>query len=153
LTDGLLKKANMAPNLLFGLFFATSKVWTVFLSRLYFLHESNGVSMKFWSVSAILAALLLTACGEKAEAPVEPAVAPEATAPAAEPAAPAAVEPGGYVPTPEEQVKGITRTQEELDKLYAEARANTPLPTIPGEAPAPAPAEPVAAEAPAAESK
>ena len=113
--------------------------------------------MKFWSVSAILAALLLTACGEKAEAPVEPVAAPEATAPAAEPAAPAAapaaVEPGGYMPSPEEQVKGITRTQEELDKLYAEARANTPLPTIPGEAPAPAPAEPVAAEAPAAESK
>lgn len=114
--------------------------------------------MKFWSVSAILAALLLTACGEKAEAPAEPAPAPEASAPAAtEPAAaaPAAAEPGGYVPTPEERVEGITRTQEELDKMYAEARANTPMPIIPGEAPAAAPAEgaPAEAAAPAEEAK
>lgn len=97
--------------------------------------------MKFWSISAILAALLLTACGEKAEAPAEPAPMPEVSAPAAtEPAAaaPAAAGPGGYEPTPEERVEGITRTQEELDKMYAEARANTPLPTIPGEATAPA---------------
>lgn len=111
--------------------------------------------MKFLSVSAILAALLLTACGEKAEAPAEPAPAPEASAPAAAPeAAPAAPEPGGYVPTAEEQVKGITKTQEELDAMYAEARANTPLPIIPGEAPAEAPAAVAApAEAPAAEAK
>lgn len=111
--------------------------------------------MKFWSISAILAALLLTACGEKAEAPAEPAPAPEASAPAAaEPAPVAAPEPGGYVPTPEEQVKGITKTQEEIDKMYAEARANTPLPTIPGEAPAAPAAEAAPAEAaPADEAK
>jgi hypothetical protein len=112
--------------------------------------------MKSLSVSAILAALLLTACGEKAEAPAEPAPAPEASAPAAtEPAAaaPATPEPGGYVPTPEERVEGITKTQEELDKMYAEARANTPLPVIPGEAPAEAPAAAAPAEAPATEAK
>ncbi len=115
--------------------------------------------MKFWSISAILAALLLTACGEKAEAPAEPAPMPEVSAPAAtEPAAAAptaAAGPGGYEPTPEERVEGITRTQEELDKMYAEARANTPLPAIPGEATAAAPAEATSAEvaAPAEEAK
>ncbi len=114
--------------------------------------------MKFLSASAILTALLLTACGEKAEPPAEAATAPETAAPAeaapAPVAAPVKVEPGGYVPTPEEQVKGITRTQEELDKMYAEARANTPLPTIPGEpAVTPATAEAASTETPATEAK
>ncbi len=69
-------------------------------------------------VPALLGALLLTACGEKAEESTEamPAATEEmAPAPAAEmeaaPAAPAAAEPsgaGGYEPTAEERVPGIT---------------------------------------------
>ena len=60
--------------------------------------------------------LLLVGCGEKEAAPVE--AAPAVEAPAATPApaeaapapapAPAAAEPGGYEPTPEERVPGIT---------------------------------------------
>jgi hypothetical protein len=52
--------------------------------------------------------LLVVGCGEKEEAaPAEAAPAVEA-APAAEAAAPAAAEPGGYEPTAEERVPGIT---------------------------------------------
>lgn len=52
--------------------------------------------------------LLVVGCGEKEEAaPVEAAPAVEA-APVAEAAAPAATEPGGYEPTAEERVPGIT---------------------------------------------
>ncbi|HAF01056.1 MAG TPA: hypothetical protein DCO68_08110 [Methylophilaceae bacterium] len=97
---------------------------------------------------ALLTAALLSACGEKAEAPAPEAAPVPAAVPAAEPA-PAKVEPGGYEPTPEERVQGITLTQEEIDKKYAEARAATPQPVIPGEAPA----APVAEEAPATEAK
>lgn len=97
------------------------------------------------AVSAILGALLLSACGEKpAEAPAEPAPVPEAAAPA-EPV----VQAGGYEPTAEERVPGITRTKEEQDKINAEAMAGVPLPTIPGEAAAPSVETPAAAEAPA----
>lgn len=88
-------------------------------------------------MSALLATLLLTACGEKAEeAPAVEAPAAE-TAPAAE-AAPAA-EPapaptaGGYEPTAEERVPGITLSPEELA---------APVEPAPAEAaPADAPAE------------
>ena len=94
-------------------------------------------------VPALLGALLLSACGEKAaEEPVEAAPA-EAVAPAVEAAAAPAVESvGGYEPSAEERVPGITRTKEEQDKINAEAMAGTPMPMIPGEAPAAeAPAE------------
>jgi uncharacterized lipoprotein YbaY len=74
--------------------------------------------MKFGSTllaTTLLAALFLTACGEKAEEATAPAVeeaapAAEAAAPAAEEAAPAEAssEAGGYVPTEEERVPGIT---------------------------------------------
>ena len=53
-----------------------------------------------------VAGMLVTACGKKEEAaPVEaaPAAAPAPAAPA-----PAVAEPGGYVPTAEERVPGIT---------------------------------------------
>jgi|GEM_PF-338786 hypothetical protein len=105
-------------------------------------------------ISALLTALLLTACGEKATEETAPAAkeaAPsETAAPAAEPAAPKAVEAGGYEPTAEERVPGITKTQEELDKTSAEALANTPLPAIPGETPAAIPeAAPTPEAAPA----
>ena len=101
-------------------------------------------------VPAFLGALLLTACGEKTE------TAPDATAPAevvqettpstpaaAEPvsAAPVATEAGGYTPSAEELIPGVTMTQEELDKQFAEARANTPVATVPGDEPAAAPAQ------------
>lgn len=109
-------------------------------------------------VTALLAGLLLSACGEKpAEAPV--AVPAEVAAPAAEAAVPAApVEEasgaGGYVPTAEELIPSATIPQEELDKKNAEALKDTPKPMIPGEAPvaapAAAPAEVAPGEVPAA---
>ena len=83
-------------------------------------------------VPALLGALLLSACGEKEAAPVP--AAPVA-APAAAPA-PVVNQAGGYEPSAEERVPGITRTKEEQDKINAEALAGTPLPQIPGEAPA-----------------
>lgn len=93
---------------------------------------------------ALLAALFLTACGEKAAETPAPTPTPAAdVAPAAPAPAPAAAV-GGYTPTAEELVPGITRTKEEQDKINAEAMAGTPMPAIPGEAPA---AEAAAAEA------
>ncbi len=123
----------------------------------------NTVKFSTLALSALMAALLLTACGEKTEeAPAVTTEAPAAAAtPAAEPAPAPAPEAGGYTPTPDERVPGITMTEQELDALYAESRANTPVPVIPGEeAPAAAPAaeaapaEAAPAEAaPAAEAK
>ena len=106
---------------------------------------------KFWIsgkflVPALLASLLLSACAEKeAEAPVE--AAPTTAEPVA--AAPAATELGGYTPTADELVLGVTVPQEELDKKNAELLKDTPKPVIPGEAPA----APVAEAAPAEETK
>ena len=93
---------------------------------------------------ALLGALLLTACGEKTEIATDaaaPAEVVQEAAPAipaaAEPAAaPAATEAGGYTPSAEELIPGITMTQEEVDKQFAEARANTPVATVPGDEPA-----------------
>lgn len=93
---------------------------------------------------ALLGALFLTACGEKPETTTDAAAPAEgvqeaapATPAAAEPAAaPAATEAGGYTPSAEELVPGVTMTQEEVDKQFAEARANTPIATVPGEEPA-----------------
>ena len=87
-------------------------------------------------LAVLLTTLFLSACGEKvAEEPTPaPEVAPTAEvapAPAAEPVAAA----GGYTPTADELVPGITRTKEEQDKINAEAMAGTPMPIIPGEAP------------------
>jgi hypothetical protein len=100
-------------------------------------------------VPALLGALALSACGEKSAEEATEVAPAEAAVPATEPAEalPAVAESGGYVPTPEELVPGITRTKEEQDKINVEAMAGTPMPVIPGEA-APAPAE-VPAEAPA----
>ena len=86
---------------------------------------------KIFVVPALLGGLVLSACGEK-EAPPEPV--PAAPVAAAAPA-PVVNEAGGYEPSPEERVPGITRTQEELDKMAADIRASTPQPIIPGEAP------------------
>ena len=85
-------------------------------------------------IPALLSALLLSACGKKetAPAPAAPAATP-ATTPAP---APVVNQAGGYEPSAEERVLGITRTKEEQDKINAEALAGTPLPQIPGEAPA-----------------
>jgi hypothetical protein len=79
-------------------------------------------------IPALLGALLLTACGEKAEQATDAAAgaateavqdAATATTDAAKDAAaavveavPAAAEPGGYVPTPEELIPGETRAVE-----------------------------------------
>ena len=112
---------------------------------------------------ALLGALLLSACGEKPEtatdagAPAEAVKEAAPATPAAEPvsAAPAATSAGGYTPSAEELIPGVTMTKEEVDKQFSEARANTPVATVPGEepaaaaAPAPAPTTPAEA-APAA---
>ena len=64
--------------------------------------------------------LLVVGCGEKEEAaPVEATPVP-VTAPVA---APAAVEPGGYVPTAEERVPGITIDPATLDAAATAAEA------------------------------
>ncbi len=56
-----------------------------------------------------VAGLLIVGCGKKEEAaPVEAAPAAVEAAPAPAEAAPAANEPGGYEPTAEERVPGIT---------------------------------------------
>lgn len=82
-----------------------------------------------------LLALFLTACGEKEQAASEDGQEASAvTAPLAETPAPAAKSGGGYEPSESERVPGITMTQEELDKIYAETRATTPMPQIPEEA-------------------
>lgn len=89
----------------------------------------------------LMESFLLSACSEKSAEP-----APEATpvaeaaaeaAPATEPAPAPEPEAGGYEPTDEERVPGITRTKEEQDKINAELLAGIPLPTVPGEAPPP----------------
>ncbi len=120
-----------------------------------YLLKELSLILKIWGVimlyksalvfTVLIGSFLLSACSEK---PAEPA--PE-VAPAAEPAAEAApaTEPapapepvaGGYEPTDEERVPGITRTKEEQDKINAELLAGIPLPIVPGEAPTPA-AEP-----------
>ena len=96
-------------------------------------------------VPAFLGTLLLSASGEKEAAP-EPMPAVPVAAPVAAPA-PVVNEAGGYEPSPEERVPGITRTQAELDKMAADVRASTPQPIIPGEPP------PAAVVAPAADSE
>jgi hypothetical protein len=83
---------------------------------LVFLINKGMRKMKFGSTllaTTLLAALFLTACGQKTEEAAAPA---EATAPAeaapeaapAEAAPEAAPEAGGYVPTEEERIPGIT---------------------------------------------
>jgi len=79
-----------------------------------------------------VAGLLVVGCGKKEEAvPAETAPAP-AAAPAESAPAPAAAEPGGYVPTAEERVPGITIDPAAL-ATEAEAAA---APAAPAEEPA-----------------
>lgn len=81
-------------------------------------------------LASVLTAML-AACGQ--QEPATPEVAVEAAPAPVAAEAPAKSSGGGYEPSESERVPGITMTQEELDKLYAEARANTPQPVIPGE--------------------
>lgn len=82
--------------------------------------------------------LLVVGCGAKEEAaPVEAAPAPVA-APVAAPAPAPKAEPGGYEPTAEERIPGITIDPATLDAAAAAAEA------------APVAAEPAPAAAPAA---
>ena len=98
----------------------------------------------------LLAALLLSACGDKeAEAAKQAAeaAAKAETAAKVKAAAPPPVvqQAGGYEPTAEERVVGITRTKEEQDKIKAESLAGMALPQVHGEAPPVV--EPTAADA------
>jgi len=70
-----------------------------------------------------LTSLLVVACGQKEEAPAEAAPAAEAAAPAPAEAAPAATEAGGYEPTAEERVPGITLDPSQIETAPAEAAA------------------------------
>lgn len=85
------------------------------------------------NLAAVFLALGLISCGQQEETSVEEtAPATEAVAqPAPEPVK--AAGPGGYEPTADERVPGITMSQEEIDKQTAAALANTPLPEVPGE--------------------
>lgn len=72
-----------------------------------------------------LTSVFMVACGQKEEAaPAEQAPAAEAPAAEAPAAAPAATEAGGYEPTPEERVPGITLDPSQLETApAAEAEA------------------------------
>jgi hypothetical protein len=70
-----------------------------------------------------LTSFLVVACGQKEEAPAEAAPAAEAAAPAPAEAAPAATEAGGYEPTAEERVPGITLDPSQIETAPAEAAA------------------------------
>jgi hypothetical protein len=78
---------------------------------------------------SVVCAIALVACEGNTPAEV-PAVSDQATSAVAAPAVTA----GGYEPAADERVPGITMSQEELDKIYAEARRNMPLPVIPEDA-------------------
>jgi len=71
-----------------------------------------------------LTSFLVVACGQKEESSTEAAPASE-TAPAveAEQAAPAATEAGGYEPSAEERVPGITLDASQIETAPAEAAA------------------------------
>lgn len=83
----------------------------------------------FIVVLSVVCAIALVAC--EGNTPAEAPAASDQTASAV--AAPAATA-GGYEPAADERVPGITMSQEELDKIYAEARRNMPLPVIPEDA-------------------
>ena len=68
-----------------------------------------------------LTGFLVVACGQKEEAPAEAAPAAAAPAVDAAPAAPAATEAGGYEPTAEERVPGITLDPSQIETAPVEA--------------------------------
>ncbi len=71
-----------------------------------------------------LTSFLVVACGQKEEAPAEAAPAAEAAAPAEAAAeAPAATEAGGYEPSAEERVPGITLDPSQIETAPADAAA------------------------------
>jgi hypothetical protein len=81
--------------------------------------------MKRWSEVFLycLLTIFVVACGhETSNSSTELAL------PAASSAEPAS---GGYEPAANERVPGITMSQQELDRIYAEARRNMPVPVIP----------------------
>ena len=84
-----------------------------------------------WKMTAVLLTVILAACSAKDETET-PKVAEPAAATA--PASTAPKSAGGYEPSESERVPGITMSQEELDKVYAEARQNMPVPEVPQDA-------------------
>lgn len=80
-------------------------------------------------ILSVICAVCLGGCEREASTPEVAAIQSASPANAAE--TPSA---GGYEPSADERVPGITMSQEELDKIYAEARRNMPLPVIPQDA-------------------
>lgn len=92
--------------------------------------------MKFFvNVWCVVCVLGLVACEGEQSSTHDPVVSqPEAVVSTGE-APPASA--GGYTPTANEHVPGITMSQAALDQIYAEAKRNMPLPVIPDDAQAP----------------
>ncbi len=80
-------------------------------------------------ILSVICAVCLGGCEREASTPEGAVIQSASPANAAE--TPSA---GGYEPSADERVPGITMSQEELDKIYAEARRNMPLPVIPQDA-------------------
>jgi len=69
----------------------------------------------------VVCAVCLGACERNASTEAVPAVANQDGA-----GAPQAAKAGGYEPTADERIPGITMSQQELDKIYTEARRQQP---------------------------
>jgi len=85
------------------------------------------------SCSSVILSVICAVClgGCEREASTQEGAAIQSASPANAAETPSA---GGYEPSADERVPGITMSQEELDKIYAEARRNMPLPVIPQDA-------------------
>ncbi|WP_029148199.1 hypothetical protein [Methylophilus sp. 5] len=79
----------------------------------------------FVVVLCVVCAACLVACERTASTEV-PAVANQEAA-----GTPQAAKAGGYEPTADERIPGITMSQQELDKIYTEARRQQPQPATP----------------------
>jgi hypothetical protein len=89
----------------------------------------NNMSVLLRSMLVLsVTSLLMVGCGEKQEEVAAPVAEAPVVAPVAE-APPPAAEPGGYVPTAEERVPGIT-----LDAAAVDAAAATAAPAAATEA-------------------
>jgi hypothetical protein len=113
----------------------------VLFKDLLFLKYEKGNTMSVLLRSLLVVSvtsLLIVGCGKKEEVPVETAPAP-VTIPAVVPAAPVAESSaggGGYEPTAEERVPGITLDAAAVDAATAAATTSEVAPADPVAAPA-----------------